>query len=100
MDSENRKEEIELKPHEIASKTVTPTHTIDWYIKWVSSVLLIIAMFARGVEELKLLDLVFSTLGCMGWLVVSLIWKDRALIILNSLAVFVLGSGIVRYFLT
>ena len=57
-------------------------------------------MFARGFEELKLLDLVFSTLGCMGWLVVSLIWKDRALIILNSLAVFVLGSGIVRYFLT
>ena len=56
--------------------------------------------FARGFEELKLLDLGFSTLGCMGWLVVSLIWKDRALIILNSLAVFVLGSGIVRYFLT
>ena len=34
MDSEHRKEEIELKPHEIASKTVTPTHTIDWYIKY------------------------------------------------------------------
>ena len=81
-------------------KSATPKLTIDWYIKWVSSVLLIIAMFARGYEELKLLDLVFSTLGCMGWLVVSLIWKDRALIILNSLAVFVLGSGIVRYFLT
>ena len=81
-------------------KSATPKLTIDWYIKWVSSVLLIIAMFARGFEELKLLDLVFSTLGCMGWLVVSLIWKDRALIILNSLAVFVLGSGIVRYFLT
>ena len=44
MDSENRKEEIELKPHEIASKTVTPTHTIDWYIKWVSSIILIVGM--------------------------------------------------------
>jgi|TARA_Y100000114_G_scaffold128438_1_gene125489 fatty-acid desaturase len=90
----------ELQNSKRIYKSATPKLTIDWYIKWVSSVLLIMAMFARGFEELKLLDLVFSTLGCMGWLVVSLIWKDRALIILNSLAVFVLGSGIVRYFLT
>ena len=90
----------ELENSKRIYKSATPKLTIDWYIKWVSSVLLILAMFARGFEELKLLDLVFSTLGCMGWLVVSLIWKDRALIILNSLAVFVLGSGIVRYFLT
>ena len=90
----------ELQNSKRIYKSATPKLTIDWYIKWVSSVLLIIAMFARGYEELKLLDLVFSTLGCMGWLVVSLIWKDRALIILNSLAVFVLGSGSVRYFLT
>jgi hypothetical protein len=90
----------ELENSKRIYKSATPKLTIDWYIKWVSSVLLILAMFARGFEELKLVDLMFSTLGCAGWLVVSLIWKDRALIILNSLAVFVLGSGIVRYFLT
>ena len=90
----------ELQNSKRIYKSATPKLTIDWYIKWVSSVLLIIAMFARCFEELKLVDLMFSTVGCAGWLVVSLIWKDRALIILNSLAVFVLGSGIVRYFLT
>ena len=90
----------ELQNSKRIYKSATPKLTFDWYIKWVSSVLLILAMFARGFEELKLVDLIFSTLGCAGWLVVSLIWKDRALIILNSLAVFVLGSGIVRYFLT
>ena len=90
----------ELQNSKRIYKSATPKLTFDWYIKWVSSVLLILAMFARGFEELKLVDLIFSTLGCMGWLVVSLIWKDRALIIINSLAVFVLGSGIVRYFLT
>ena len=90
----------ELENSKRIYKSATPKLTFDWYIKWVSSVLLILAMFARGFEELKLVDLIFSTLGCAGWLVVSLIWKDRALIILNSLAVFVLGSGIVRYFLT
>ena len=90
----------ELENSKRIYKSATPKLTFGWYIKWVSSVLLILAMFARGFEELKLVDLMFSTLGCAGWLVVSLIWKDRALIILNSLAVFVLGSGIVRYFLT
>ena len=90
----------ELENSKRIYKSATPKLTFDWYIKWVSSVLLILAMFARGFEELKLVDLICSTLGCAGWLVVSLIWKDRALIILNSLAVFVLGSGIVRYFLT
>ena len=90
----------ELQNSKRIYKSATPKLTFDWYIKWVSSVLLILAMFARGFEELKLVDLIFSTVGCAGWLVVSLIWKDRALIILNSLAVFVLGSGIVRYFLT
>ena len=90
----------ELENSKRIYKSATPKLTFDWYIKWVSSVLLILAMFARGFEELKLVDLMFSTVGCAGWLVVSLIWKDRALIILNSLAVFVLGSGIVRYFLT
>ena len=90
----------ELENSKRIYKSATPKLTFDWYIKWVSSVLLILAMFARGFEELKLVDLIFSTVGCAGWLVVSLIWKDRVLIILNSLAVFVLGSGIVRYFLT
>ena len=66
----------ELQNSKRIYKSATPKLTIDWYIKWVSSVLLIIAMFARGFEELKLLDLVFSTLGCMGWLVVSLICKE------------------------
>ena len=33
--------EIELKSHEIPTKTATPLHTLDWYIKWVSSIILI-----------------------------------------------------------
>ena len=49
----------ELQNSKRIYKSATPKLTIDWYIKWVSSVLLIIAMFARGFEELKLLDLVF-----------------------------------------
>ena len=42
MDTEEKK--IDLKAHEIPTKTVTPLHTTDWYIKWVSSIVLIIGM--------------------------------------------------------
>ena len=42
----------ELQNSKRIYKSATPKLTIDWYIKWVSSVLLIIAMFARGFEEL------------------------------------------------
>ena len=42
MDTEEKK--IDLKAHEIPTKTVTPLHTTDWYIKWVSSIVLIIGI--------------------------------------------------------
>ena len=39
-----RTAEIELRTHEIPTKTATPLHTVDWYIKWVSSIVLICGM--------------------------------------------------------
>ena len=41
---DTRTVEIELKSHEIPTKTATPLHTLDWYIKWVSSIILIIGI--------------------------------------------------------
>ena len=81
---ETRTAEIELRTHEIATKTATPLHTVDWYIKWVSSMFILAAMSMRGVEGLQLYDLILSVIGVAGWLVVSAIWEDRALIMLNS----------------
>jgi hypothetical protein len=57
---------------------------LDWYLKWLSSAIVLIAMSMRGIPELYMYDLIFSTVGITGWLGVSLIWKDRALILLNS----------------
>ena len=53
-------------------------------------------MMARGNPELQLVDQILSFIGCSGWLVVSLIWKDRALIILNAVAIMILGTGIIN----
>lgn len=64
-------------------KSETPFYTLDWYIKWVASFFVLCAMSLRGVEGYEFYDLVLSTIGIIGWTIVSFMWNDRALIILN-----------------
>jgi hypothetical protein len=44
--------------------------------------------------------LVLSFFGCLGWLFVAFIWKDRALIILNAIACFILLTGLLTKLFT
>ena len=79
-------------------KKVTPLHTLDWYIKWIASFVILLAVMCRSVEEVpKIYDLILSFIGCSGWCMVGYIWHDRALLVLNSVLLFVLGSGILTY---
>ena len=55
-----------------------------WYIKWISSFIIVTAMSLRGIEGMQIYDLILSIFGVAGWLCVGLLWKDRALIILNA----------------
>tara|TARA_B100001564_G_C20394597_1_gene558343 strand:- start:43 stop:342 length:300 start_codon:yes stop_codon:yes gene_type:complete len=65
-------------------KSATPKYTADWYIKWIASAFVLAAMSIRGIQEYQLYDLYLSIIGISGWVVVSILWKDRALIMLNS----------------
>ena len=59
----------------------TPKFDLSWYIKWVSSFFVLIAVVCRAAGgDLAIYDLAFSTVGTAGWLWVGLIWNDRALI--------------------
>ena len=71
---------------------------LAWYLKWFASVCLVLGMSFRasGVPELAFFDLVFSTVGVFGWLIVAVIWKDRALIILNAVGLSILISGLLK----
>ena len=73
---------------------------LAWYIKWGSSLLLILAMCMRstGVAEYQVIDLCLSTVGVFGWLLVGLLWKDRALILLNGIGLSILLVGVLKYF--
>lgn len=78
----------ELEKSNRIFKSATPKNTLDWYIKWIASVIVLVAMSVRGVPEYVMLDLVGSIIGISLWLWVSILWQDRALIILN-------GAGLV-----
>ena len=65
-------------------ESVTPKGDLSWYIKWIASVFVLVAMSIRGVEEYIMYDLYLSTIGISLWLIVSVLWRDRALIMLNG----------------
>ena len=69
------------------------------YIKWASSVVIVCAMSLRGIEGMQLVDLILSIIGVSGWLCVGLLWKDRALIILNAVGLSLLFKNILTYIL-
>lgn len=75
-------------------KSATPKQTVDWYVKWASSVILLTAMVIRSADISNTIDTILSFIGCLGWLFVAIIWKDRALVMLNSVACFILLTGI------
>ena len=87
---------MDFKPEEIEKvpklksdrifKSATPKYTVDWYVKWVASMLSLMALSIRGVEGLLPYDLGLTLAGVTGWLFVSIQWRDRALILLNGAA--------------
>jgi len=83
-DSGNEYTVGEIKHSDRIIKSVTPKYTLDWYLKWFSSLVVLAAMSIRGIEELIYYDLILSIIGITGWLTVSVLWKDRALILLNG----------------
>ena len=69
----------------------------DWYIKWVASILVLISLAMRSAGiDYRMYDLIFGLAGIVGWLWVSIIWKDRALIMLNAVSGFMLVTTILR----
>tara|TARA_Y100000996_G_C22350529_1_gene572599 strand:- start:122 stop:421 length:300 start_codon:yes stop_codon:yes gene_type:complete len=93
--NEFKKEELENSKR--IFKSATPKYTPDWYIKWVASIFVLGAMSLRGVEGMALYDLILSITGISLWLVVSVLWRDRALILLNGVGLLFLIRNIVEY---
>jgi len=71
----------------------------DWYLKWVASVIILISLAMRSAgPEYRFFDLGFGWLGVSLWCWVAVIWKDRALIMLNAVSWFMLTVALLKEF--
>jgi hypothetical protein len=68
-----------------------------WYLKWVASFLILISLALRseGVDY-RIYDLALGFVGILLWTWVSIIWRDRALIMLNAISGFMLAVTLLR----
>ena len=74
----------------------TPTHDISWYIKWVATITVIFAVFNSF--EIVPYNYFIMMIGIALWLVVGLLWFDRALIVLNTAMLVIYLSGLMFHF--
>lgn len=93
-------DEPEIAESDRIVKSATPKYTLDWYMKWVATMLIIAAMSARstGISSLHIFDLWCSVIGAGMWWWVSFIWRDRALMLINAAAVLILTGGLLNYY--
>ena len=77
-------------------KKVTPLHDRSWYIKWASSIILIVAMLFTSANMFPI-NLYIANLGFVGWLVVGMLWHDRSLIVLNAVSLAIYSLGILNH---
>ena len=75
----------------------TPTYTLDWYIKWIASIILVGAVILTS-NNIYPLNLIVHAIGMFGWFIVAIIWNDRALLIINAVSLVLLINGLVSYY--
>jgi len=75
----------------------TPTHTLDWYIKWIASVILVGGVILTS-NNIYPLNLMVHAIGMFGWFIVAIIWNDRALLVVNAVSLALLLNGLVSYY--
>ena len=72
----------------------TPTHTLDWYIKWIASIILVGGVILTS-NNIYPLNLMVHAIGMFGWFIVAIIWNDRALLVINAVSLAILINGMV-----
>ena len=79
-------------------KKVTPKGDLSWYIKWISSIFLIIGMILASVNLFPY-NIMVASIGVLGWLIVGILWHDRALIVLNAISLAIYLMGVVGHYI-
>ena len=86
---------ILLEPGGIAEHSQSKYRPIEWYIKWLATIFVLTGMALRTTQEHMFADITVSMIGAAGWAVVGIMWKDKALILLNAVATTILLYGFI-----
>mgnify|MGYP000892138852 CR=1 FL=1 len=86
----------EIKHSNRVQKSATPKQDLSWYVKWTASAFILSSMSIRGIEGLQLYDLILSLIGVTGWMIVGILWKDRALMLLNGVGIILFLNTLIR----
>ena len=98
MTIKNKVNSQELENSKRIFKSATPKYTLDWYIKWIASIFVLAAISMRGIDGFQFYDLSLSVIGVGLWLWVSILWQDRALILLNGVGLLFLLRNLFEVF--
>ena len=66
-------------------------------IKWISSVLIIISMILTASGDYHPWNLYIAVPATIGWVIVSFCWKDKSLILMNTIALTIYLLGITKH---
>ena len=66
-------------------------------VKWTSSVLIIISMILTASGDYHPWNLYIAVPATIGWVIVSFCWKDKSLILMNTIALTIYMLGITKY---
>lgn len=75
---------------------MSPVDKLKWFATF--CILAAVAFRSQG-STFYIFDMWFGTVGALAWVAVAYVWKDRALLILNSVMSVMLVWGLLEYYL-
>ena len=66
-------------------------------VKWISSVLIIISMILTASGDYHPYNLYIAVPATIGWIIVSFAWRDKSLILMNTIALTIYLLGITKH---
>jgi len=87
----------ELQAENDDLKPTTPTGTIDWYVKWIATILSVSGIFLMS-AGFSLSGQIAYAASAAGWVFVGIAWNDRAIMIGSSISATAMLLTLVRTF--
>ncbi len=78
-------------------KKITPVGDKSWYLKWIATLVIILGACLNSFDVQPYSQIIMA-IGASLWLLVGILWYDRALIVVNSAIMAIYLAGLVMFF--